>query len=148
MGWREVHWRTIQHNYARATYFRQYRGLLEDLFLGCKEEYLSRVNFRFLTAICGVLDITTPITWSMDYEMIDGKTERLVDLCQKAGATEYVLGPAARGYLGEGQCRAARIALRWMDYSNYPEYPQVHPPFDHAVSVLDLILNTGPNARK
>src|SRR5258708_24715279 len=36
MGWPEVHWRTIQHNYARATYFRQYRGLLEDLFLGSK----------------------------------------------------------------------------------------------------------------
>jgi hypothetical protein len=35
-----------------------------------------------------------------------------------------------------------------MDYSGYPEYAQGHPPFDHPVSVVDLILNTGPNARK
>ena len=33
-----------------------------------------------------------------------------------------------------------------MDYSGYPEYPQLHPPFEHAVTVLDLIFNTGPDA--
>ena len=33
-----------------------------------------------------------------------------------------------------------------MDYSGYPEYPQLHPPFDHAVTVLDLIFNVGPDA--
>ncbi len=146
-GWPENHWKTIQHNYARAPYFGQYRDVFEELFLGCKEEYLSRVNFRFLTGICRVLDIQTPITWSMDYVMIEGKTERLVDLCRQAGATEYISGPSARDYIDEAQFQAAGITLGWMDYSNYPEYPQIHPPFDPAVSVIDLILNTGPAAR-
>ena len=34
-----------------------------------------------------------------------------------------------------------------MDYSGYLEYPQLYPPFEHNVSVLDLIFNTGPKAR-
>jgi hypothetical protein len=35
-----------------------------------------------------------------------------------------------------------------MDYSGYPEYPQLYPPFVHEVSIIDLIFNTGPNASK
>jgi hypothetical protein len=105
------------------------------------------VNFRFLTRICDLLDIHTPMRWSMDYELLEGKTERLVHLCRQAGATDYLSGPAASGYIDEAQFQDAGIALRWMDYSNYPEYPQSYPPFDHAVSVVDLILNTGPAAR-
>ena len=38
--------------------------------------------------------------------------------------------------------------MRWFDYPDYPEYPQLHPPFEHRVTVLDLILNTGPAARR
>jgi hypothetical protein len=146
--WPEVHWKTIVHNYARARYFREYHDFLEELFLGCQEELLSLVNHRFLTAVCGVLGLRTRIAWSTDYELVEGRTERLVDLCRKAGGTEYLSGPAARAYLDEAQFRAAGIALRWMDYSGYPEYPQLHPPFDHAVSIVDLLLNAGPEARK
>jgi hypothetical protein len=35
-----------------------------------------------------------------------------------------------------------------MDYSGYPEYNQLYPPFEHGVTVLDLIFNEGANARK
>ena len=31
-----------------------------------------------------------------------------------------------------------------MDYSGYPEYRQLYPPFEPRVSVIDLILNEGP----
>jgi hypothetical protein len=34
-----------------------------------------------------------------------------------------------------------------MDYSGYPEYEQLYPPFEHAVSIVDLIFNVGPGAR-
>ena len=35
----------------------------------------------------------------------------------------------------------------YIDYHDYPVYEQLHPPFDHAVTVLDLVFNTGPEAR-
>ena len=40
----------------------------------------------------------------------------------------------------------AGIDLSYMDYSGYPEYPQLYPPFTHHVSVLDLLFNVGPAA--
>ena len=42
----------------------------------------------------------------------------------------------------------AGIRLTWMDYSGYPEHRQLFPPFEHAVSILDLILNEGPHATR
>ena len=38
------------------------------------------------------------------------------------------------------------IALEVIDYGRYPEYPQLHPPFVHGVTVLDLLFNVGPDA--
>jgi hypothetical protein len=80
--------------------------------------------------------------------LVEGKTERLVDLCKQAGANEYLSGPAARDYLDEDLLKREGISLRYMDYSGYPEYEQLYPPFEPGVSVIDLIFNEGPDARK
>jgi hypothetical protein len=121
---------------------------VEDLYLGSEEQSLSLVNHSFLVAINGILGIETRLTWSMDYEPVEGKTERLVGLCKQAGATEYISGPAARDYIVPEVFSAEGIELTWMDYGGYPEYDQIHPPFEHAVSVLDLIFNQGKAACK
>jgi hypothetical protein len=148
LRWPRKHWNAIVGSYARAVHFSDYRDRLEELFLGCEEEYLSRVNYRFLTALCTMLGIQTKISWSMDYELLEGKTERLVELCRQTGSQIYLSGPAAKDYVQEELFREAGIELRWMDYSGYPEYRQLHGPFVHGVSALDLILNEGPNAPK
>jgi len=147
-SWRRKHWETIRQSYSKAAYFPAYKDQLEELYLGKDERYLSRINYRFLTAICGMLGVRTRMTWSMDYELAEGKTERLVDLCQKLGATEYISGPAARDYIDQPLFAEAGIRLTWMDYSGYPEHRQLFPPFEHAVSILDLILNEGPHATR
>ena len=58
----------------------------------------------------------------------------------------YISGPAARDYIDENLFQAAGIALDYIDYSGYPEYQQLYAPFEHGVSILDLIVNTGPAA--
>jgi hypothetical protein len=147
-SWNMAHWKSIEHNYAKAPCFREFRGFFEGLYLGTTETMLSSVNFRFLEAICRLLGIQTKISWSMDYRLVEGKTERLVDLCRQVGAKEYLSGPSAMDYIEEASFVQAGIALRFMDYSGYPEYEQRFPPFDHQVSIIDLILNTGQNARR
>lgn len=147
-GWNREHWKTIAHHYARAKWFSTYRERLEELYCGCEETHLSKINHRFLVALCEMLGINTRITWSMDYRLADGKTERLVDLCKQAGATEYISGPAAKDYIEEELFAEAGIRLRWMDYSSYREYEQLYGPFEHHVSIIDLILNEGPQASK
>ena len=144
--WAGRHWRSIQASYARAPYYAMFKDVIEDLYRGCTTEWLSEVNFRFIARFCEMLGIRTRLSWSMDYTLGEGRTERLVTLCRQAGATEYLSGPAARAYI-EPQCFAdAGIALSYMDYEGYPEYEQLYPPFDHHVSLIDLFVHTGPDA--
>jgi hypothetical protein len=146
--WSKKHWSSISQNYAKSPYFRKYEHIIENLYhIASNEQYLSKVNNLFIKEICEILDINTPIRWSQDYHLVDGKTERLVYLCQQTRADEYLSGPAAKVYIQEELFSNAGIKLSYMDYSEYPEYHQLFPPFEHGVSVLDLILNEGPEAK-
>jgi len=144
--WNRNHWKTIVHCYSKARHFSLYREMFEDLYINMNETHLSRINYRFLKAICRLLGVNTKITWSMDYDLMEGQTERLVDLCKQAGANVYLSGPAAKDYLHEELFQRQEIELRYMDYSGYPAYRQLYPPFQPAVSIIDLIFNEGPNA--
>jgi hypothetical protein len=144
--WQEAHWRTLEHCYRRAPCFAAAAALLEPLYRGPVYTNLSATNRAFLEAICAWLGIATRIRWSWDYVPGEGRTERLVNLCRQAGATEYVSGPAARDYLDEAAFAAHGIAVRWFEYGEYPEYPQPWGGFEHAVSIVDLLFNCGGEA--
>ena len=145
--WTTSHWNTLIQNYRNAACFKDYSDLFERLYCECKEETkLCQINYKFLFAILQILGISTKITFSQDYGLIEGKTERLVDLVRKAGGAEYISGPSAKDYIDSTLFDEAGIKLTWMDYSGYPEYPQLHPPFEHGVSILDLIFNCGADA--
>lgn len=145
-NWSSNHWKTIMQQYAKAPYFEQYAAFFEELYCQATDTSLSNINYHFLRAICQLLGIATKLSWSMDYEIVEGKTERLVSLCQQAGATMYLSGPAARDYIDPVLFEQANIGLEFVDYSGYPEYPQLFPPFEHGVSILDVLFNTGPEA--
>ena len=69
-------------------------------------------------------------------------------IARASGADRYLSGPSATAYLDEQMFAAAGIAVEWMSYEGYPVYPQLHGEFEHAVSVLDLLFSTGPEARR
>ena len=147
--WANSHWNTIKQFYKKAPYFKDYANIFEKLYKECEqEEYLCKVNYKFIYAINEILGIKTKISFSQDYRLIEGKTERLVDLVKKAGGTCYLSGPSAKDYIDEKLFKEANIELEWMDYSGYPVYPQLYPPFEHGVSILDLIFNCGPEIIK
>lgn len=146
--WAERHWRSIRASYARAPFFALYRPTLEELFLGATDERLSAVNCRLLTGLCQLLGIKTRLTWSMDYALAEGRNARLISICRQTGATEYLSGPTARAYVDEQQFQEAGISVSYADYSGYPEYPQLYPPFEHHVSIVDVLVHTGPDARR
>jgi hypothetical protein len=144
--WAERHWATLAGWYGRAPFFKHYRELLEGLYRGTRVHELSAINRRFLEVLRDALGIATPLTSSADYASSGQKSERLLDICRAAGATRYVSGPAAKKYLDEERFRAAGVEVEWMSYEGYPQYAQQYPPFEHSVSVIDLLLNVGEEA--
>jgi hypothetical protein len=148
-GWSGKHWASLRASYARVPFFDACARPLEAAYRDLSDEpRLSAINHRLITEICRLLAISTPITWSSDYQPRAGRNERLVSLCEQAGATEYLSGPSAGDYLDLSMFAAAGVTVRFADYAGYPEYPQPYPPFEHHVSVLDLLFSTGPDARR
>jgi WbqC-like protein len=146
--WNIRHWRTICQNYTKANHFKSYKDVFEDLYLNCNEEYLSQINYKFITTINKILDINTELRWSSEFNLIDGQTEKLLGICKDCNADIYLSGPAAKDYFNEDLAKKDNIKVEWMDYSGYYEYTQLYPPFEHRVSILDLIFNEGENAKK
>ena len=146
-SWREKHWKSLYHAYSKAPCFAEFAGYIEDVYQNASDALLSNVNHRFLTAICHILGIDTKITWSTDYGAMGQKSERLLGICERAGASEYLSGPSAQAYLDVSLFEEAGIDIIWMGYDRYPEYDQLNPPFEHGVTILDLIFHTGERAR-
>jgi len=143
--WAAQHWKSIAGNYARAPHFNRYAEMVETWYSQAAAcELLSDINALFIRAICATLGITTHITSSRDYELADDRVERLVGICKQASADTYLSGPAARGYLDETCFTEVGMHVEWMSYDGYPEYPQLFPPFEHGVTILDLLFNVGP----
>jgi hypothetical protein len=131
------------HHYGRTAAFREHRDALESLYRTAPARSLSEINYHFLTGICRLLAITTPFVWSSEFELAGDATDKLLQMCERLGANTYVSGPTAKDYLQTQRFHAAGIEVEWADYSGYPEYRQPYPPFDHYVSIVDLLLSEG-----
>lgn len=148
-NWYKKHKATLITNYGKAQCFKETKDFIFDLYdQTSKVKFLSEINYIFIKAISEYLKIDTKITLSTNYNLIDGKTERLVDLCLQAKASHYISGPSAKNYIDEELFINQNIKFEWMDYSGYQEYQQLFSPFEHGVSILDLIFNLGDKSRE
>lgn len=145
-SWQKDHWKAFQQNYKRSPHFEEISHLLNETYNQKSYIYLSELNRDLIKIICDYMGIKTKLTCSWDYNLLEGKTERLADLCRQAGGTEYISGPAAKDYIDESVFNNAGIKLTWFNYSGYPEYPQLWGDFTHGVSIVDLLFNTGKNS--
>ncbi|WP_281637387.1 WbqC family protein [Flavobacterium marginilacus] len=145
-NWNKDHWNSLKQNYSKSKNFIDYKDFFEELYLNSTSLYLTEINFRFINAICEILKIRTNIRFSSEFELKEERSERLLDICLKLKGTDYYSGPAAKAYMNERIFYEAGVKINYFDYSGYPEYQQPYPPFDHGVSVLDLIFCEGKNA--
>lgn len=146
--WGEVHWKAFRQNYRRAEYFDEIANWLEPCYLGRTYSDLSSLNRALLEDICRYLGITTRVTNSWDYSLRGEKSERLADICAQAGAKTYVSGPSAKDYLDPAPFNERGVQVEWFDYKGYPAHRQQWGDFVHAVSILDLLFNEGPQSPK
>lgn len=145
--WAQDHLQRLRHAYKRAAYFDEVWPFLSDLFESAQAHpQLTQVNETLLRGIAAYLGIRTPIHRSEEFDAVQGKNERLINIARRLDATEYLSGPAAREYIDESLWASSGIRVRYKSYEGYAEYPQMHPPFEHGVSIVDLLFNAGKSA--
>ena len=139
--WRRKHWLTIKENYGKQVGFDRFGSVFEEFYLQNSESSLSKINRNLISIISNILEFDTNILDSSMFPSSGSKTGRLVQICKQLNATTYLSGPSARNYIEVNKFRNENIDIEWMDYSCYPQYPQIHPPFEHNVSILDLLFS-------
>ena len=146
-NWPTAHWEIVKRAYSDAPFFAVYAEAIGDTYGACAgEQFLSRINRCFLECINDLLGIRTPLRWSTDYGEFGAGTVGLVDLCRAAGADTYLSGPRGRDYIEQERFDEEGIELTYFEYDGYPEYRQRHGPFEHTISILDLLFNVGRDA--
>ena len=144
--WNKNHWKALTFAYGRAPYFHRYAPLLES-FYERHDLRLADFTIELTIALARELGIShTRFMRSSEMTGIKGeKTDRLLQVLTKVGTTHYYSGPSAINYLEDDKLTAAGITFEFMKY-NYPKYPQLYPPYDPFVSILDLLFMTGNDA--
>lgn len=146
--WNRKHWASITQSYQKSPFFDQYMDHFAEIYQH-HYEYLADLTIELTIKLANLIGISsTQFIRSSSLVNITGeKTDRLIQILKKVGADHYISGPSAKNYLDEASLQAANIRLEYMQY-NYPEYPQLYPPFEGQVSILDLLFMTGPETLK
>ena len=142
--WRLSHLAQIHAAYRTASFYRDYIETFKAILLQ-DHETISSLNIALNTWILECLGIRTRTVLASALHARGNKTDRLIDLLVKLGASSYLSGPSAEDYLDAEKFRERNVSLFLKTYE-YPEYPQLWGAFEPAVSVLDLLFNVGPKA--
>jgi len=147
-NWNKQHWDILKQAYSKSKKYSETKDFVENLYRSISFDYLTEVNVHFITEICAYLKIDINLKMSSDFVLNEERSQRLLDICLELNATDYYSGPAAKAYMDEKIFEDAKIGVHYLDYSNYLEYEQLNPPFEHGVSILDLIFNEGEDSYK
>jgi len=143
--WRKKHWATIQQAYAKAPFFADYAGLLADTYAR-EWTFLNDLNRHLLEGFVAALGIDTRIEYASALEAPGTATERLVHLIQAVGGDGYYSGAYALDeYLDAAMFRTAGIEVAIQEW-HAPRYAQLHGDFVPDLSIVDLIMNVGPDS--
>jgi hypothetical protein len=144
--WTKKHAATLRQSYGKAPFFGAYAHLL-DSFYARRPELLCDFDIETTLELARALGIADGRRFVRSSELgVSGtKTERLVEIVKKVGCDHYLSGPSAKDYIDDALFRDANVGLDYIEY-RYPEYDQLHPPYDPQVTVLDLLFMKGPEA--
>jgi len=142
--WAEKHQQALRTHYARAPHFESVFALLEPM-LSPAWRWLGELDEALFRLLAGAMRIDRRVVRSGDLRIGGGQSERLVNICRRFGATDYLSGAAARDYLDVAQFEAAGIRVEFQAYA-HPIYPQLHGAFLPYLSIVDLMMNVGPIA--
>jgi WbqC-like protein family len=146
--WAKNHLKALTISYSKAPCFKQYLPLLES-FYARRDEFIADFTVEITIKLARELGNShTRFMRSSELDGITGeKTDRLIQILKRVGATHYISGPSAQDYIETEKFAAADITLEYIRY-DYPEYPQLYPPYDPFVSVLDLLFMLGSDSAR
>lgn len=141
LKWKDKHLRTLQMNYAKAPYFKQIYPAFADVIHN-HQGSISDLNIAINKFICDGFGIAPRIIKSSDLTITTTREQRVIDITEAVGGTEYLSGNGARAYQVDEHFTERGIKLTYLNYQPI-SYPQLWGEFLPCMSVIDFIFNCG-----
>jgi hypothetical protein len=142
--WARKHRQALRLHYGRSPHWEPLGSALLAL-LERPWARLCDLNVAVLDLLCEQLGLSTRRLLASGLTAREDPTDRLIDLCRAAGGTEYLAGESGPEYMDLERFAQAGIAVSAQTY-RHPTYPQQYTPFVSHLSVIDLLVNCGPES--
>jgi len=139
--WQRKHLATFEVCYKKSPYFKEIFSILSSCY-GKKCKSLGEFNIVLIEEICKYLGIKTKILRSSPMKLKTKSTERLVDVCKKIGASEYLSGLGGKDYMDESLFANEKIKIVYQGFK-HPVYSQLFGEFMPNLSFVDMLFNIG-----
>jgi WbqC-like protein family len=144
--WVTKHLASLKSAYAKAPYFADHISFIENTYLA-RFEKLFEFNRAIIGYLLRQLEIDTEIKFLSELGIQSAGNQMLVEICQRLGASTYVVQQAAAKYLDPILFDQAGIKLQFFK-SPALVYPQLWGAFIANLSTLDLLFNCGPRSHE
>ena len=144
-GWAARHWRALEQHYRRAPFFDSHRVFFADVYAR-EWPRLAPLLHTLTSYLLAAFSIDTRCVLSSTTPVRSRKSQLVLELCQWAGADQYLSGALGRDYLDLASFEAANIAVTFQDFA-HPTYPQTGSGFEPFMAAVDLLFNCGPDGR-
>jgi len=161
-NWIRKHIKTIELSYKKRPYFMPFFKDLSEI-LESRPPNLCELDVRLIKLIAEYLEIVTPTDFSSNVprngnetqinEHSEGssseqsKNQRIVEICKYFKADILYDGKRAEEFIDKDYFKENGIEVIFQNYI-HPSYRQAFDGFIPYQSVIDLIMNEGPDAPK
>ena len=144
--WRTKHLRSIQTHLRSAPYFQHIFPKVEEWITG-EYEYLVDLNVAGIRMASDLLELFPRFVRASELNPKGHRTSLLVSLCKQVGANRYYSSAGSKVYMEEENYLFAEAGIEvvYQDWQ-HPVYAQRGVDFVSHLSVVDALMNIGPQA--
>ena len=138
----------IYHAYGKSRFFKEFIERLEKAY---NRNFINLIdlNIFLIDQICSYLEIKTKIILSSSISNEFTKEKKLLEICKKLDATEYIAPQGSKEYIDNGKVfLESNINFSYYNF-NIKEYDQFNSKkFIPYLSIIDLIFNNGSRSKE
>lgn len=138
--WKTKFYQTLEHNYKKSPNYNAITALIQSI-LENKKETISELSIASIKQIADYLNIETSFVLSSENYHNQGmeKEERLIDICKKEGATQYINAIGGQELYKKENFDIHGIQLNFIKPLPI-EYKQFNNDFVPWLSIIDVLM--------
>jgi hypothetical protein len=138
---------SLESNYSKANYFPIFFPEICEII---NHDWINLIdiNMKIINWIIEKIKIEIPYSFSSQLNGIKGEsTERIVSICERFGANKYLSGSGGDKYHDISLFKKKNIIIKNINFK-YNYYPQQWEGFIPNLSIIDVLMNCGPDKTK